>query len=85
MIHTILEACREVLEINGDPQSPYWLSSQMEEMRLWKASEHKVRAALTKDIREFGEQSRFVKVADDEWSLRSWGTENWNAVDHPKV
>ena len=26
MIDTILDACRDVLEINGDPQSPYWLS-----------------------------------------------------------
>ncbi len=72
MIHTILDACREVLEINGEPQSPYWLASQMEEMRMWKATEQKVRRSLEKDIREFGEKSRFIKVADDEWALRSW-------------
>ncbi len=74
MIDSILDSCREVLEINGDPQSPYWLSSQMMEMRLWRASEHDVRAALEKDIREFGERSQFVKTADDEYALRSWTT-----------
>ena len=72
MIDTILDACRYVLEINGDPQSPDWLASQMMEMRLWRASEHDVRAALEKDISEFGEHSQFVKVADDEWAIRSW-------------
>ena len=72
MIDSILDACREVLEINGDPQSSYWLASQMVEMRLWRASEHNVRAALEKDISGFGERSQFVKVADDEYALRSW-------------
>ena len=72
MIHTILDACREVLEINGEPQSPYWLASQMVEMRMWKASEQWVRRSLEKDIQEFGENSRFMKVAEDEWALRSW-------------
>jgi DNA-directed RNA polymerase delta subunit len=43
-------------------------------MKLWKASEHDVRAALEKDIAEFGEESRFAKVADDEYALRSWTT-----------
>jgi len=75
VIHTILDACREVLEINGEPQSPYWLASQMEEMRMWKASEQKVRRSLEKDIRGFGESSRFMKVAEDEWALRSWNLE----------
>ena len=75
MIDTILDACREVLEINGEPQSPYWVASQLEEMRMWKASEQKVGAALENDIREFGENSRFVKVGDDEWALRSWDAE----------
>ena len=72
MIDTILDACQEVLEINGDPQSAYWLASQMMEMRLWRASEHDVRAALDQDIDEKGERSLFVKVADDEYALRSW-------------
>ena len=76
MIDTILDACREVLEINGDPQSPHWLASQMVEMRMWRASEHDVRAALEQDINERGERSLFVKVADDEWALRSWNTES---------
>ena len=72
MIDTIFDACRQVLEINGDPQSPYWLASQMVEMKMWRASEHDVRAALEKDVEEFGERSQFVKLADDEWALRSW-------------
>ncbi len=38
MIGTILDACREVLEINGAPQSAYWLASQMMEMRMWRAA-----------------------------------------------
>ena len=76
MIDTILDACREVLEINGDPQSPYWLASQMVEMRMWRASEHDVRAALERDTKERGERSLFVKVADDEWALRSWKWED---------
>ena len=62
------------VEINGDPQSPYWLASQMVEMKMWRASEHDVRAALEKDIKERGQRSRFVKVGDDGWALRSW---NW--------
>ena len=72
MIGDILDACREVLEINGDPQSAYWLASQMVEMRMWRASQHDVRAELEKDISEKGERSLFVKVADDEYALRSW-------------
>lgn len=72
MIATILDACEFVLEINGDPQSPFWLASQMVEMRLWRASEHDVRAALQDHIEKFGEKSPFVKVAEDEWALRSW-------------
>ena len=72
MICDILDDCRELLEIKGDPQSAYWLASQMVEMRMWRASEHDVRAALVKDISEKGERSLFVKVADDEYALRSW-------------
>jgi hypothetical protein len=73
MIDSILDACSHVLEINGDPQSSYWLASQMEEMRLWRASEYDVRVAINKDIREIGQRSRFVRTADDEYALRSWG------------
>ncbi len=72
MIGDILDACREVLEINGDPQSAYWLASQMVEMRMWRASEHDVRAALDQDIDEKGERSLFARVADDEYALSSW-------------
>jgi hypothetical protein len=32
------------------------------------------RAALENDITEFGEKSRFLKVADDEYALISWAT-----------
>lgn len=72
LIDSILAACRGVLEIEGEPQSPYWLASQMMEMKMWRASEHDVRAALEDDIKERGERSLFVKVSDDEWALRSW-------------
>ena len=54
MISDILDACREVLEINGDPQTAYWLASQMVEMRMWRASEHDVRAALEQGHRQVG-------------------------------
>jgi hypothetical protein len=72
VINTILDACKFVLENLGESQSPYCLASQTVEMKLWRASEHDVRAALDKDIAEVGERSEFVKVADDEYALRSW-------------
>jgi DNA-directed RNA polymerase delta subunit len=72
MIETLLDACQFVLEEQGEPQSSYWLASQVMEMKLWRASEADVRAALTKDIDEQGERSRFVFVGDDEFALRSW-------------
>ena len=72
MINAILDACQEVLKINGDPQSAYWLASQMVEMRMWRASEHDVRAALDQDMSEKGERSLFVRVSDDEYALSSW-------------
>jgi len=50
----------------------YWLASQMMGMKLWRASEADVRDALYKDIRQGGEQSRFLQIADDEFALRSW-------------
>jgi hypothetical protein len=72
MINTILDAIEFVLEELGDPQSPYWLASQMDEMRLWKASQHDVCAALDEDIREFSKNSPFVRLGEDEYALRWW-------------
>lgn len=74
MIQTLLDACEYILEVESEQQSPYWFASMMYEMRIWKASVHDVRAALEKDIAELGEESRFVKVSDDEYALRSWAT-----------
>jgi DNA-directed RNA polymerase delta subunit len=73
VINTILDAIEFILENQGEPQSPYWLASQMMEMRLWRASEYDVRAALERDIRELGERSRFVQIGDGEWGLTEWG------------
>jgi hypothetical protein len=72
MIHTIIEAIEFTLKEQGEPQSPYWLSSQMMEMRLWRASEHDVQAALEKDMKKWGKESQFVKTEEDEYALRSW-------------
>jgi DNA-directed RNA polymerase delta subunit len=72
MIESLLDACQFVLENLGEPQSSYWMASQVMETKLWRASEADVRAALTKDIEEYGERSRFVFVGDDEFALRSW-------------
>lgn len=72
MIHTILDAIEFILEHQGEPQSPYWLASQMIEMRLWRASEHDVRAAVERDVTLWGDRSQFVQVADDERGLRRW-------------
>jgi hypothetical protein len=71
-IRTLLDACQFVLEDQGEPQSSYWLASQVMEMKLWRASESQVRAALDEEIEEYGESSRFVKVAGDQYALRSW-------------
>ena len=75
MIRTILDACRFILEDRGEAQSSYWLASQADEMKLWRASESEVRRALNEDIEEHGESSLFVKVAEDEYALRSWTAE----------
>ncbi len=75
MIRTLLDACRFILEDQGEAQSPYWLASQSDEMKLWRASESKVRRALNKDIEELGESSLFVKAGEDEYALRSWTAE----------
>ena len=72
MIRTLLDACRFILEDQGEAQSPYWLASQADEMKLWRASESEVRRALNKDIEEHGESSLFVKAGEDEYALRSW-------------
>ena len=72
MIESLLDACHFVLEAQGEPQSSYWLASQVMEMKLWRASEADVRDALQKDIKEHGELSRFVFVGDDEFALQSW-------------
>jgi hypothetical protein len=74
MINTILDACRYVLEDQGEAQSSYWLSSIMMEMKLWRASESQVRDALDRDIEQFGESSPFEKVGENLYALRSWKT-----------
>ena len=71
-IRTLLDACRFVLEDQGEAQGAYWLASIMGEMRLWRASETRVRAVLDGDIEEHGESSLFVQVGDDRYGLRSW-------------
>lgn len=71
MIETLLDACQFVLENQGEPQSSYWLASQIVEKKLWRASEADVRAALHKDIERHGDSSRFVQLDNDEFSLRS--------------
>jgi hypothetical protein len=77
MIHTLLDACRYVLEDLGEAQSSYWLASQVVEMKLWRASESQVRRAIDKDIEAHGVSSPFVKVGEDEYALRSWGRNEW--------
>jgi HB1, ASXL, restriction endonuclease HTH domain len=72
MIETLLDACQSVLEDQGEPQSSYWLASQIMEMRLWRAGEADVRNALHEDIGRHGERSRFVRLGDDEFALRPW-------------
>lgn len=72
MIHTILDAIESILEDQGEPDSPDGLASMMMEARLWRADERKVRNALERDLRARGDDSRFVKIGEDEWALRSW-------------
>ncbi len=72
MIETLLDACRFVLEDQGEAQSSYWLASLVVEMKLWRASQSQVRLALDRDIEQYGESSPFVKVAEDLYALRSW-------------
>ncbi len=72
MIDSLLDACQFLLDHQGEPQSSFWLASQMIEMKLWRASEADVRDILTKDIEKNGASSRFVRLASDEFGLRSW-------------
>lgn len=72
VIHTLLDACQYVLEAQGEPQSSYWLASQAEEMKLWKATEEKVRSAIKQDLKWLGDSSRFVQLPNDEFGLRCW-------------
>jgi DNA-directed RNA polymerase delta subunit len=74
MIESLLDACQFVLEDQGESQSSYWLASQVMEMKLWRSSEADVRDALKKEIEEHGERSRFVRIGNDEFALRSWTT-----------
>jgi hypothetical protein len=58
--------------MQGEAQSSYWLSSIMMEMKLWRATESQVRAALDKNIEHCGESSPFMKASEDLYALRSW-------------
>ena len=67
MIDTILDACRAVLESNGDPQTPFWLASHMVEMRMWRASEHDVRTALEQDMKDKDTKMSSLKATHVPW------------------
>ena len=84
MIGSILDAYEYVLKTEGEPQSPYWLSSMMIEMEVWKASEERNERLLKRDIAKFGEQSRFVRVAEDEFALKAWNKRPENACQKSK-
>lgn len=72
MIRTLLDACRFILNDQGESQSSYWLASKAEEMRLRRVSDAEVRRALDKDFEKHDESSLFVKAGEDEYALRSW-------------
>ena len=72
MVHSLLDACEYIFSDQGEPQSSYWLASQIMEMKLWRASEADVQAALRNDIDEHGSSSRFIRVGKDEFTLRAW-------------
>ena len=80
-ITSLLDACQCILGDQGEPQSSYWLASQIVEMKLWRASEADVWDALATDIEERGESSRFMRSAEDEFGLRSWINEK-RAVEY---
>ena len=70
-IRSLLDACELVLKELGDPQSSYWLASIIKEMKLWRASEPDVRDAIPKDIEKYHENSRFVCLANGEFTLQT--------------
>ncbi len=72
MINTILDACRYVLEDQGEAQSSFWLASIMMDMKLWRPIESKVRHAPDKDIEKYGESFPYLKVGEDLYALRPW-------------
>ena len=72
MIESLLDACEFVLNDQGEPQSSYWLASQIMEMKFWRTSDADVRDALNKNIAKHREASRFVSLPDEEFALRSW-------------
>ena len=72
MIDTLLDACRYILEDQGEAQSSYWLASQIDGNETLAGERVQVRQALNKDIEKHGESSLFVKVGEDEYALRSW-------------
>lgn len=72
MIYTLIDACEYVLKVQGEAQNCFWLASLCDELKLWKTDESKVRAALTRDIKKFGESSQFIMVGNDEFALREW-------------
>lgn len=71
IIESLLDACELVLKELGDPQSSYWLASIIKEMKLWRASEPDVRDAIQKDIEKYHENSRFVCLANGEFTLQT--------------
>ena len=70
-IHNLLDACESILVDQGEPQSSFWLASQIMEAKLWRTSEAEVRDTLNKDIEKWGEESLFIKVAEGKFALRS--------------
>ena len=74
VIDTLLDACEFILRDQGEPQSSFWLPSQIMETKLWRASEADVRDALKKDIEKYGDRSLFVRAENDDFALRSWGS-----------
>ena len=72
MIHSLIDACEYIRNDQGDPQTSFWLASQIMETRLWRCAETGVRRVLNADIKTLGERSRFVKIAEDTFALRWW-------------